>query len=742
MNKFNVRFTALLLALLTSLSVVSCTAPAAESETSSGTVTLKSVRTWLDARLARDGIDTPYILGDASSAGEYGLDLSSLTDDGYIIRKDAGEDTVLIFGKTAEGADMAARCYAKKHAGRDVINVVEGELYRVGRITVGGRDLSEFVIVCPADADDSMRYAASELRKYLGDACGVYPEIVTEASGPALTLAKDPSLGDQGVRIEQDDGGITFFGGRYSGCLNAVYEFLREYIGYTFYYDYKQKGNYDHVDNAVSYLYKSDEIVLDDVHYEKMPSIEVRSTYTGSGGMYTSPKMYYNGECYVNDKNYGVFGTVWKACHGIEGYFTRDELKEDWNAGYELGVQPCFTNEDFTAETIRRVHAKLDAAKAAGSIMGYNVNDVDVAHIDVTKFCSCKNCQAVMRKYKATSGTVISFANAVAESLEEDYPEIYVGVFAYAGTTKPPENLAVHKMVMVSYCIYVGDDGSIPCSNHSVGDLTCPAHETDRQNLEGWGKLTDNIYIWYYPFTSDEQMSSATTVFEVYYDITYLASLGVYGIFALNGTNNIPYDFDSLGYYMQQRVMWDADMTFDEYCDIIKEYLYLVYGDGYDAVYEYLVLLEEAGDHRDHWCGFWSAITERLDFTYIKNNADTIERCYSFARDNANSAWQEHLVDTLFASAYYLICCATHTSMWKNGTDADRAIYKERLDKCINLCRENKAPLYIVDSTNTWYYPPTDADPDVNPLEWYAWRIPENPKYEGRPGGWTSDYDF
>ena len=65
-----------------------------------------------------------------------------------------------------------------------------GEGFRLKRLTIAGRDISEYSIYLFPDADECHTFAAQELRKYIGLACGYYPNIVNEKRGHMIVLER------------------------------------------------------------------------------------------------------------------------------------------------------------------------------------------------------------------------------------------------------------------------------------------------------------------------------------------------------------------------------------------------------------------------------------------------------------------------------------------------------------------------------------------------------------------------
>ena len=691
---------------------------------------------WLADRLISDGEvtdDTEIIVGNAETAESYGIDMSGILDDGYVIRRLAGENSTLIFGKTNNAVDMAVRYYANYCDKTGPINVTEGEGYRVGGITIAGADLSEYVIVCPADADECQKFAASELKRFLGEACGIYPEIVTESDGYAITLVCDTTgetYGDEGFNVKSHENGVTITGGRYRGCMYGVYDFLEDCIGYRFYYsNIADKGD---VEGADAYLYKAESVVIGtDLDYTEFPSIHVRDTY---GSATSSPAVKYNGEKDRNNAKFGGWGGIIKACHGYINFISDNELESmGYFAGYKYGINPCYTDETLNELLIERILKHCKDKVDSGAVIGKDFTTIDIAQHDIGTFCKCSECNLVNAKAGSTAGTMVQLAYTVAEVLDEEYPGLTVAILAYCGTDKPTRNIEIHKNVYISYCFYVSGDGHFICGNHSINGEECDNNKYFSKQFDGWAALTDNLYVWYYPFQAYYLAYSSTYTYNLYKDIKYLADKNTYGIFfhAEGNSVNQTYNAGLINFYLGQRLMWDADVTEEEYHEMLKEFLYLAYGDGYEYVYEYIKIMEQAADMKECFCGFHSALMNKLNLSYLKDNMNLLHQLRDNAVRLARTAEQETLCDRLFASIYYYELIVNHTDMWINGDDASKAEYKDMVEYFI----ENYSALPIGEyGLGTPSYAPalSEIDFDQNPIEWVPDRI----------GGWNDDYNF
>ena len=152
---------------------------------------------WLDNRL--DEIPDDVVIGIGSNA-EYGIDMSDFESDGYILREMGGE--VLIFGASEDGLDRAVRKYAKAAEAGATAELDEAyhEGYRIEKLTVAGRDISEYTVVYDNDRATitpgnigktfgNAAYAANEFVRLVEKATGVTLPITDKAvDGPTVKI--------------------------------------------------------------------------------------------------------------------------------------------------------------------------------------------------------------------------------------------------------------------------------------------------------------------------------------------------------------------------------------------------------------------------------------------------------------------------------------------------------------------------------------------------------------------------
>ncbi len=145
--------------------------------------------------------------------------------------------------------------------------------YRVGTLTVGGRNISRYAILIEPDADECMRYSARLLMRYIKETCGITLNVTDSPTDDCYyieyRLDRDDKygLGDEGYRVTVgEDGNVVFDCGRLRGSLYVTYYFLEKLVGWRF------------LTGDIEYLYERDtvDIPTGDIDRE-VPVFEYRA---------------------------------------------------------------------------------------------------------------------------------------------------------------------------------------------------------------------------------------------------------------------------------------------------------------------------------------------------------------------------------------------------------------------------------------------------------------------------------
>ena len=293
---------------------------------------------YLSERLG-DDMPRDLVIASADEAPKYGVDMSSFQSDGYYIRAENG--SVVILAKSEKGLDRAVRDYAKNGDPEHYFKTYN-EGFRVKKLTIAGNDISQYTVVYPDGADESVKYAASTLASYImrstGDELSVLPESSAdgETDHKIVLTGGDSSLGDEGFTITVDErSDLHIDGGVWRGALFGVYDLLED-IGWRF------PGEAFITDDSREYLYESDSVDLTaKINRTEIPDVAIR----GGTGVLQNKDTYGS----MGKAHLGGYGFPYRCCHGLENNHDKifsgefEGLYLGWN---KSGYQPCFTNED------------------------------------------------------------------------------------------------------------------------------------------------------------------------------------------------------------------------------------------------------------------------------------------------------------------------------------------------------------------------------------------------------------
>jgi len=151
------------------------------------------------------------------------------------------------------------------------------------------------------------------------------------------------------------------------------------------------------------------------------------------------------------------------------------------------------------------------------------------------------------------------------------------------------------------------------------------------------------------------------------------------------------------------------DMTYEEYCDVIKEYLYMNYGNGYEELYKYIEMQTEAGDE----CGTcfinnFDRPGDMYSYEYLAEHYDEMRALLETAYDKAMNSTQEKRIETLIACCDFMGLASVHNDWYLAGNRVED--YKARFDWMHNYIASNNMQVFSSD-IYSW---PTTKDYETN----------------------------
>ncbi len=494
--------------------------------------------------------------------------------------------------------------------------------------------LSGWDIVVASDALPSEQYAAEEFRGVLAQATGIDLRIVATSDraaqhvliGPSPLLVKHfPSwdvaaMGPEELRIVVGDQMIAIAGGRPRGTLYGVYTFLEDYLGVRF-----LTADHTHVPRLTQSK------MLEPVDRSYAPPLSFRWSYYGE----TNRSPMFAARLRVNavggDPNYGgktgqslishSFGSqIPTAKYGAEHpeYFALREGKRlatssnDW-----FDSEPCLTNPDVLKIVTQSV---LDELKAHP-----DQENISVSQNDNDKNCLCPACQAIDDREGTPMGTLLEFVNAVADEVAKEHPHVKVGTLSYWYTRKPPKTLRPRDNVQIQLC-------SIECCMvHPINDAACEKNVQFCQDMQEWGKLTQNIFIWNYNTNFSNYLLPCPNLRVIEPNIRYFVAQGAKGVFMQAAGNSTGAELSDLRNYVMAGLLWDPNRSGQQ---LINEFLDLHYGPAAPPIRRFINLYhdhcEAEGIHRNCFGRAVNyAIDEKIAQAAMEAFAEALSLCTS-----------------------------------------------------------------------------------------------------------------
>ena len=456
----------------------------------------------------------------------------------------------------------------------------------VKSLKIAGNSISDYVIVKQDGNDLTIQNAADNLKKYIKQATGIELEIKNESSSQekeilvgttsretAKVTSAKANLVNHGYAIVADGNKLFLTGKDATGAMYAVYSFLEDYLGCRFYTDSFEVIHFAKQINIPATLKVSfsPKTVYRDSHW--------KVTF---GSADFASKMRINSD--EDNRDLTGYGEYVKYAGFVHTLASLAEMGQ-----IQPGDQPCLTDETVYQTVLKNVRQWLRDNPDA-TIISVSQND----SYDGQLGCQCANCKAVDEEEGSPAGSLLRFVNRIADDIKDEFPNVYVDTLAYRYTRKAPSITKPRDNVIIRLCpIDV-------CVSHK--------YETDTmsrsfiQDFEDWSAICDKLYIWDYITDFGFYQSPFPDFESLYYNIQYFAEHNVVGFFELGNYTSYSGEFDELRSYLACKMMWNPDMTKDEYDALMLEFLKDYYGDGAPYIKEYIDYLYSFSKKRHFDC--------------------------------------------------------------------------------------------------------------------------------------------
>ena len=532
--------------------------------------------------------------------------------------------------------------------------------------TIGGVSITEFTLVVQQGGAECVRNSADELVQYLEQATGYRMEEkaseheivigVTDRDTAAVTEARSKVELD-GYTMLYEGGKLYITGSMDRGTMYGVYCFLEDYVGVRFFA----------ADTTVIINQKSAEIPEG---FSKLhnPSFELRDTYwydmryKQDFANHSKDNSFYDCSTPVAEIGGGV---------GYAGRFVHTFSLLTGGTTHTGNVQPCLTDEEVYQTVLANVREWLDANPEA-TIISVSQNDSDAG----VGGCNCAGCKAINDREGSEMGSLLTFVNRIANDIKDDYPGVYVDTLAYRYTRKAPKTVRPAENVIIRLC-------SIECCfTHTLDDASCSRNKEFCKDIEEWSAICDNLYIWDYTYNAETYFTFFPNFDVLHANVQFYKAHNVKGVFLEGQQVSVSGEFAELRSYLLAKLLWDPDMTEEQYYAYMDEFMQYYYGAGWTQIKDYMTQMTEHGKKHNPHVGIFDK-GEKM-FPY-KNDSGKKDTKYS---RNMLALWEEALaaaqsdqqkahVEKSMIQAYYYCTLGGGTTQ-----------RKEYLKKVYELCEK------------------------------------------------------
>lgn len=441
---------------------------------------------------------------------------------------------------------------------------------------------TRYSIVLGKNASESEKWAAAELQKWLKELSGADFKIISDEENVSsfeiiigynkhlekvLKNVKNPNAENETHSYQNVGPTILIWGGQQRGTMYGVFSFLENELGCRWYTP------------TVSVIPEKSIYKFDYLNHTESPGIQVRNDfYFEAFGPIWAARNKINGAMNFREQPGGVEG-YW-AVHTFNRFMPPEEYFADFPEYYSLmdgkriagRTQLCLTNPDVLKIVIEKVRNTI---RENPQYLIYSVSQNDWRNP-----CQCDNCQAIAQKEESEAGPLVWFVNQVAEQIEGEFPQKYIGTLAYQYTRKPPKNIKPRENVVIRLC-------SIECC-FAHDFYSCPENVSFVQDIEGWSAISPHLYIWDYVVNFSHYIMPYPNFKVLQNNIRTFRDNKSIGIMEQAAYQSRGGEFAELRAFVLSKLLWNPEAHVPA---IINDFMYGYYGRSGQYVNEYLNLL-------------------------------------------------------------------------------------------------------------------------------------------------------
>lgn len=517
----------------------------------------------------------------------------------------------------------------------------------------GGK--SDYKIVISAEASTSEQTAARELQQYIEKISSARLPITNdiETNGKRifvgfntrvadLTGARKPRQNDEGFTYKTVGHDLFIWGGPQRGTMYGVFTFLERELGIHW------------LTPKCTMVPGRREWKLPQLDHSEQPFVKYRySNYFVANDAAWSAHTRENMKWGPTTNDFGNIEAYYGA-HTMEWLVPVGEFFETHpeyfclrdGKRYNGYGQLCLSNPD-VLEICKTRMAQRMRENPEYRIYSLSQNDN-------FRFCQCDACKAIEDQYGGHSGIIVWFVNQVADAVKDEFPDKFIGTFAYQYSRQPPTGIKPRENVVIRLC-------SIECCFAHPLDAGCPQNEAFMRDLKGWAELAPHLFIWDYIVDYAQYIAPWPNFQVLGPNIKIFGDNKAIGIFEEAQYQSAGAEFDEMKAWTVNQLLWNPEQDVDSLVSIfIKGY----YGKSAPYIKEYYRLCQSLVKPDVHYGIYITENHEIYSDEFISHAFEVLDK----AKEAAETENIREQVDRVRMQPLYLHCMRHKAESLKDGT--------------------------------------------------------------------------
>ena len=538
-----------------------------------------------------------------------------------------------------------------------IILLLEVNLHAADWLFRNGK--SSYRIVVSTEASASEQTAVRELQQCIQQVSGVQLPITSDLKASSrniyvgyneqvavLTGAQKPDENDESFTYRTVGNDLLIWGGAGRGTMYGVFKFLEQELGIHW------------LTPKCTVMPKLEAWKLPRLNRTERPFIGYRySNYHVANGVPEwSAHTYENTKWVPVTNDYGNIEAYYGA-HTMEWLVPVKEFFETHpeyfcmrdGKRYDGYGQLCLSNPEVLEICKTRLAQRMRDEP--------NYRIYSLSQNDNFRFCQCEKCAAIEQQYGGHSGIIVWFVNQVADAVKDEFPDKYIGTFAYQYSRQPPMGIKPRENVVIRLC-------SIECCFAHPLDAGCPQNEAFMRDLKGWAEIAPHLFIWDYIVDYAQYMAPWPNFQVLGPNIRVFGDNKAIGVFEEAQYQSAGAEFDEMKAWTVNQLLWNPEQNVDS---LVSIFIDGYYGKAAPHIMDYYRLCQSLVKPDVHYG------------IYIRENHEIYsdeftQKAFAILQEALQAAENDEIrerVDRVRMQPLYLQCMRHKADSYKDGTWAD-----------------------------------------------------------------------